>query len=233
MTPLPRVVTPHGALWRIGRVPQPWAWADWDYAGNQRWDDADFSFRTVYAADSRYTCFVEVFGCFRPDPSVVAELQKIRVNSADTAEFPSLPPGEVPQSWVNNRRVSSARVAGLYCDVTAADTIAALRPHFLALIVSLRVHDFDAAAIKSARPRELTQRTASYLYQRPAEGTQLFDGVRFASRFGDDLLVWAIFERSGDNPVSCRLTIVSNRAISRSDPDLRRAFLLHGLRWAP
>ena len=74
--------------------------------------------------------------------------------------------------------------------------------------------DFDAAALKSAEPRELTQRVAKFLYAHAGDdGRLLFDGVRFASRHGDELMMWAVFERPGDDPISRRL---SQQRLTRS-----------------
>lgn len=233
MTVGPVAATPRGPLWRLGRAPEPWAWTEWSYAGDQRWDDADGEFRTVYAADSAYGCFVETLAHFRPDSGVVAALRAIVVDPADASQYPSRPPGEVPLSWVDSRRLSSATVDGTFCDVTAAATIAALRPQFLPLAAQLGLSDFDAAAIKAARPRELTQRVASWLYRREAQPRMLWDGVAFASRHGDELRMWAIFERPGDRPFSRLVSIETENEIARSHPDLLAAFLLHGLTWEP
>lgn len=231
MSPQPTAASPKAPLWRVGRTPEPWAWADWAYAGDQRWDDSKHEFRTVYAAENAYGCFVETLAHFRPDPAVVDELSKIHVDAADAAAFPSAQPGEVPRNWVDTRLLSSATVDGLYCDVTTAQTVAAFRPHFLTLSRQLGLADFDAAAIKSAKPRTLTQNIASWLYRAEAEPDHLWDGVNFASRHGDDLRMWAIFERPGDQPFSQRLTILTEKEIPRSHPQLRAAFELHGLRW--
>lgn len=233
MTIEPVSVTPASPLWRLGRAPEPWAWIDWSYAGGQRWDDLTGEFRTVYAAESAFGCFVETLAHFRPDPVVVAGLGAIVVDPDDAARFPSSPPGEVPLNWVDSRRLSSASVDGVFCDVTAASTIAALRPHFLETVARLGLPDFDAAAIKAARPRELTQRLASWLYRNEAQPAQLWDGVAFASRHGDELRMWAIFERPQDRPCSRLLSIQSESEIARSNPELRAAFALHGLTWAP
>lgn len=54
-------------VWRVGRAPDPWAWIDHQWAGNARWDDPFVSFRTTYAADSLFGCFVELLAYARPD----------------------------------------------------------------------------------------------------------------------------------------------------------------------
>jgi len=81
-----------------------------------------------------------------------------------------------------------------------------------------------------SEPRDLTQLVASYVYACTEEDrSSSFDGVRFASRHGDELGLWAVFERPTDVPLSRKLTVTSESAISQTDPDLARALTLHGL----
>lgn len=114
------------------------------------------------------------------------------------------------------------------------ETIAALRPLFLSGSFKAGFPDFDAAALKSAFPRTLTQSVASYLYGLSAkDGNILIDGVCFASRHGDDLRLWAIFEHPGDNPSSKKIQRASApRLVDVAEPDLKCAMDLHGLVWA-
>lgn len=77
--------------------------------------------------------------------------------------------------------------------MTDSKSIAVLYAHFIGIAPSLSLADLDAAALKEARPRQLTQAIAAWIY----ETTEL-DGVTFASSHGDDLRLWAIFERPGD-----------------------------------
>ncbi len=221
-------------VWRVGRAPDPWAWIDRQYAGHQRWDDADGIFRTVYAGDSLYSCYVEVLAYSRPDvePDGSDLLSGITEDPEDAAEFPVQTAGSIPRDWIGGRMVTTARLAGPYADVRSADTIAALRPYFLRLALQLGYPDFDAAALKSADPRELTQRVASHLYAlTDNRGSTVADGVRFASRHGDDLSMWGIFERPGDEPASHHLTQTASHLVDVDDPELQRAMSLHRLTW--
>ncbi len=56
--------------------------------------------------------------------------------------------------------------------------------------------------------------------------------MAFSSRLGDDLTLWAIFERPGDPAVSPHLTEVTTRHLTPEDPDLLAAFTHQGLEWA-
>lgn len=230
----PVAASPRGPLWRVGRRPDPWAWVPWEYAGSNRWDDIHGVFRSIYAAESPYACYVELLAQFRPDPDLVFAMSAIVVDPADQDGHPTARAGEVPRAWIEDHLLTSALVAGVFCDVTTAPTIAALRPHFTGTAAALGLSDFDAAALKSARPRTLTQEVASHIYRlrRTSRGA-LFDGVRFGSRHGDELPLWAIFERPGDEPRSALVTVQTEAEIDPSGPELSRALALHGLSWNP
>jgi len=79
------------------------------------------------------------------------------------------------------RTAATARLTGTYAAITEAQSVAALRPIFLQQAQQLGLEDLDAAALKDARPRSLTQHVATYIYE-----TTKLDGVRFLSRHGDD-----------------------------------------------
>lgn len=93
--------------------------------------------------------------------------------------------------------------------------------------------DLDAAAIRDARPRTLTRGIASWLHEVTDVDDVPLDGIEFASRHGDDLTLWAIFERSRDGDVSAILAPrFDNAGLGTGDADLNRAMELLGLRWA-
>jgi hypothetical protein len=114
---------------------------------------------------------------FRRDARLGAELDEIVEDDEDQVLHPTIPPGEVPREWLEPR----AELSGHYCGVTASQTVAALYPNFIAIALSLGLADFDAAALKDARPRKLTQGVAACLYE-----TTAVDGVTFNSRHGGE-----------------------------------------------
>ena len=136
----------------------------------------------------------------------------------DAAVHPTARAGEISYSWLEPRSAASATLTGRFCAVTAAESIAALRPRFVALAHLLNLHDFDAAALKDGRPRALTQSVATHLHA----STEL-DGVTFASRHGDDLALWAIFERAEDPAISRTLDAIEHHPLSPEHPDVQEA----------
>ncbi len=53
----------------------------------------------------------------------------------------------------------------------------------------------------------------------------------FASRHGDDLQLWAIFERPGDLPITPNIQDVILEELQHDSPDIGNAFRLLGLQW--
>lgn len=94
--------------------------------------------------------------------------------------------------------------------------------------------DLDAALLKNSSVRALTRSVARWLYElRDTANDDLVDGVEFRSRFGDELRMWALFERQADQflTTSQHLHDTSLTTLSPELPEIRQAFELHGLRW--
>lgn len=218
--------------WRVGYRPAPWAWSGWEYAGadgrfHGRWDDRLGNFRTVYAGSTLLACLLEVLAGLRADPVLVDELAEIHEDGNDAVLHPTAPAGQVPYAWLEPRAAASATLNGSFCYVSDSRSIAALRPHFIGLATHLGLEDFDAAALKDGRPRELTQAVATHLHA----ATEVA-GVAFLSRLGDDLELWAIFERAGDPEVSPSLRDINDHVLTPENPDVIEAFRVLGLEWA-
>ncbi|TFD50264.1 RES domain-containing protein [Cryobacterium frigoriphilum] len=218
----------------MGFRPAPWAWSDWKYATdegrfNGRWDDIAGQFRTVYAGASLFGCLVELLAKYRRDPSLVDALEEIVEDPADEIEFPARAAAVVSYQWLEDRCASSATLHGTFCVVTAARTIAALWPRFQDTARQFGASDFDAAALKNSSPRDLTRTIANWLYQQTEPA---IDGIEFASRHGDDIPLWAIFERpSSDSDTSPLLTAITPLELSPETPELVAAFNILGLIW--
>ena len=227
-------MTDPGDVYRIGYVPDPFAWTPWQYATDGRfggrWDDPDGLYRTLYVGGSLLSCLLEVLAPFRPDLALVAELAGIADTDGQDELFPTVPAGRVPRSWVMPRRVGAAVLGGDFVDVRAPITLATLRTRFAAVAADLGLVDLDASAVKLAAPRTLTQAISSWCYRDVAPPVT---GVCFASRFGDDLAMWAIFEQPGEDTTgSTALTDHHVAELTADDADLLEAFRIHGLSWA-
>jgi len=220
---------------RVGYAPDPWAWTPWQYAHNGRfpgrWDDPNGLFRTLYVGDSRLSCYLEVLACFRSDPVVATALDDIVEDSDDAEDHPTATPGELSPDWLTPRRVGSARLSGWYAAPGARQSLPTLRSQFLRVAHDLGVPDVDAAAIRLAEPRELTQQMARWIYQQTGPEGQPMAGVRFASRHGDELILWALFERAHDTTTSRELSNTTTEPLNVDDPELLQALRAHRLAW--
>ncbi|RFA06881.1 hypothetical protein B7R21_17930 [Subtercola boreus] len=222
-------------VWHVGFRPDVWAWSDWRYATDNgrfdgRWDDQHGNFRTIYTADSLYACLLEVLAKYRPARSVEDQVAAIDDSDGHGALYPDYSAGNLDHSWLNDRLAGHATQDGVYCYVTHSTTVAALRRRFDPAHYGVPATDFDAALLKDSAPRALTRSIATWLYE--LSGTLAVDGVEFRSRHGDDLRMWAIFERPNDPEVSPRLTSATQAPLTPDTPELRDAMALHGLRWS-
>lgn len=231
------VVREHTAttVHRVGFAPTPWRWTDWIYAMDGRfdgrWDDPGGSWRTLYVGETRLACLLELLARFRPSTRVAEEIADIVVDGEE--EFPTIAAGTIPIAWCGPRRSGTAEMTGSFAVPGHHRSIAALRTQFRMRALGLGLEDLDTAAIRDARPRALTREISAWLYQVRAEGIAEFDGIEFASRHGDDLALWAIYERASDTDTSARLTPRFDDAdIDPEDLELARAMELLGLRWA-
>jgi hypothetical protein len=220
-----------GPAHRVGYAPDPWAWVPWEYVERStgRWDDPQEIYRVLYAGSSPEACFIEVLAQFRPDADLLADMAAIEPDPRDE-HYPTIPPGQVHRSWLDNRRLGSGTLAGTFADIPHRDTIAALRPHFLARAIHFGLPDFDAGAIRMREPRGLTREVSRFLYALDHRGRQL-DGIGYESRFGAGLQLWAVFERAEDSKLerSRLLTGPASEEIATDHPGLLAALELHGL----
>ena len=224
------VVSPEGALYRIARVPDPWAWPDWANVGTDgtfgnRWDDPQGLYRVVYASSSRLGAFVEILARFRPDPHIFDALKEIE----EERNTPSQPPGELDIAWLKGRCIGVAQFEGPFVDVGHSESLAYLREPLASRIVHYGLEDLDAASVRLSAPRRFTQEISRYVYDRSTrEGQRRFVGIAYRSRLGDEFQNWAFFESSSGT--SARQRESQNQKIDEDDPDLLRALELLGVR---
>ena len=227
----PASVAATGRVWRVAYPPDPWAWVPWEYAPfHGRFDDARGQFRVLYAGTDRLACYLEVTAQFRPDLTVLAELDAVLGDPQDDG-YPEPPHGLLPVEWLAARTLGSATISGTYVQIAAKESLAWLRPRMASRLVHFNVPDLDGAAIRSTVPRRLTQEISTLLYATQTAGGGHPDGVRFESRHGEGLTLYAIYERpsAGDTHRSRLLAATTNQALAVTDPELAEAARLHGL----
>jgi hypothetical protein len=90
--------------------------------------------------------------------------------------------------------MGTGRLQGIYCDVGHADSLAHLRHALAPRLLHYRLDDLDGGDIRSRSPRAFTQELSRYINAQTSDGRPTFAGIRYASRHGDELTNWAIFE---------------------------------------
>jgi RES domain len=185
-----------GPLFRVGRGPDPWEWPDWAFAGEDgtfgnRYDDPEAEYRVLYASSDDVAPFVETLARFRPDVTLLAELDQIAGEGDDP---PTLRGGIVPLDWLTTRSLGTALVGGQFCDVGNVATLTHLRSALASLLAEHELGDLDAGDIRSRAPRAFTQALGRHVYEAGEEQGGPFVGVRYRSRLADDLVNWAVFE---------------------------------------
>ncbi len=201
----------------MARYPDAWQLPDWSRAkdgtfGN-RFDDPESDYRVLYAASQEVSCYVETLARFRPDLTLLEELQEIEGDD----DF--LPVGEVPLSWCENRVIGTAAADGNYADIYAVEWIALLRRKLVSDCLRLGLRDLDASALQNSSPRTLTQLVSRIVYEIGLAG------VYYRSRYGHNLENWALFE-------PCRIHRTKSKRVTADDPALEEAMEILGLKFA-
>jgi hypothetical protein len=229
-----QAASPSETVWRVGFAPDPWSWRDWAQDGSPftgRWDSpSPGTYRSTYAASDAEGALLEVLAHFRPDPVLGRELSELIVADVDRDLHPSCDPGVVSAEWFTHRLLANAELSGKYCDVAHSDTIAGLRDAFIGQALEAGLADFDASALQNAEPRALTQAVGLWIWSLTRQdGSPLFDGIRFLSRFGANHEMWAVFERSWDAGRSAQISVIDAVPLSPHHEAVRRAMATHGL----
>jgi hypothetical protein len=178
---------PTEPAYRLGRRPNAWQPPEWflahsDGTFGNRFDDPQGYYCVLYASSQRLACFVETLARFRPDLSLLAELDVIEGEN----DFVTL--GTLPRNWLTVRTMGSAKIDGVFADIYGIVWVSQLRRTLAGEALRLGMKDIDLSSLERAEPRRLTQLASreSYLLS--------FAGIFYRSRYGQTLENWAIFE---------------------------------------
>ena len=217
---------PGGRVFRVGRAADPWAWPDWSRAGpdgtfGNRYDDPRGEYRVLYACSERVGALIEVLARFRTDPAVAAGLSEV---DGDEADAPVA--NTVPRKWLARRVIGQATLAGRFADVGHSRSLRYLARQLAALALHFGLDELDAAAIRLRVPRGFTQAISRCVYECATDGAAQFAGIRYLSRLGDELVNWAVFERTEQNAIGGQAAA----SLESDDRDVRSALEHLGLR---
>ena len=206
-----------GAIYRLGRKPDPWSVPDWASAGldgtfGNRFDDPEGMYRVLYASTQRLGCFLETLARFRVDLKLLTELAEI------VGEDDYFPLGEVPLEWVEKRMIGVATAGGEYADICSSEWISRLRVALAGHLERFGVDDLDASVLQMTAPRNLTQLVSRVVF---SDG---LTGIYYRSKYGHDVENWALFE-------PFQINAQDPEPIQLDDPDLQKALRLHSLKF--
>jgi hypothetical protein len=209
---------PTDPVYRLGRRPNAWQPPEWflahsDGTFGNRFDDPQGYYRVLYASSQRLACFVETLARFRPDLSLLAELDAIEGED----DFVAL--GTLPRDWLTVRIMGGAQIDGVFADIYGIAWVSQLRRTLAGEALRLGMKEIDLSSLERAEPRRLTQLASRKAY------LLSFAGIFYRSRYGQTLENWAIFE-----PFS--LQHATSKEFYEDDPDLLEALRLHGIRLA-
>lgn len=208
--------TPEGPIYRIARGTNPWEFPDWSRATvdpygartfGSRFDDPAGEYRVLYAGSQVLSCYVETLARFRPDYPLKLALAAIK-GEDDYQQI-----GYVSSEWFENRYVGKARAKGRYADLYTAEWVSQLRPHLQPECMNLGLPEFDLTVLMQAQKRIVTQMASNYINELGS-----FSGIYYASRYGNDLENWALFESKATFQPSPDV-----RPVSATDPMLLEA----------
>lgn len=216
--------TPTDPLYRIARGTRPWQFADWSKAGRDspsaattfgnRFDDPKGRYRVLYAASQPVSCYMETLARFRPDLELIRELRAIEGDN----DFQ--PIGIVPEDWHDNRVLGTARVEGNFADIYTYEWVSYLRDKLQPACISLGLPDFDLSILMQAQKRIITQLASEAVFDLGG-----YDGIYYASRHGQGLENWALFE------FKATIHPLSTQVVSAHDPAFKEALRCLGLEW--
>jgi len=167
----------------------------------------------LYASSQTLGCYLETLARFRLDLALYAELSEI------SGENDFIPQGHVPLSWAESRILGSAEHTGRYADLSGSQWIGLLRRELATDCVRLGLGELDASTLLRSTPRSLTQSASRLVFRRG------FDGIRYYSRYGQDIENWALFE-------PFNLSQRYGASIDLADPDFLSALAIHHLQIA-
>lgn len=213
---------------RVARAPDAFALPAWEHAGpdgtfGNRFDDPEGEYRVLYASLGRFGALCETLASLRPSLEVRSAVEALALGGEPVPQ----PEASLPTQWRDGRVAGAATLDARLANLGDSSTIAWLRDTLGTTVNRLGLADFDAATLRLSAPRYVTQLVGRALFeQADRDGSPMFAGLAYRSRYGDDITNVALFERpGGDLPLSD----FANAPIEADDPDLVRVAELFGL----
>ncbi len=203
MLSLRSVSPPVDPVYRITRLNvDPFDPAPWDYAGSNRFDDPEGTFRVVYCASERAAAFGETLARYRRSMTLLALMREIEDDeeSLEDALEGLLDPldeqrGVVPADWRFKRQIGKTVLSSSlrFAAIAEPESVAYLRSALAPVARSVGLVDFDLGTVFGSG-RDITQYCARHIYELYDDhGAPLFAGICYPSRINVHWTCWAVF----------------------------------------
>jgi RES domain len=204
--PLELVASP-GALYRVGRWPNPFSWrrplfrlseAPAPHDG-YRWDAPTSDFATLYFGTDPLACFVETLAYYRRHAAFNERLRAATDEDAPDAEYEfALGSGTVPESYFD-RVLGHAILATehKFIDVDHPRTHAQLSDDLPDLLATHGLREIDRGVMMT-QDRSITRTVAGYLHAYASTSSISIGGIRYESRIHTGLECWAVWAQHAE-----------------------------------
>jgi hypothetical protein len=196
----PAVVTaPGDGLWRVGRgddplkLPGRGATGLGDTRAGNRFDSFTGNYQVLYFGTDLRVCFGETLNRYRKDPRLA-----FIDDEWERREF--MKRGTVPADWRSRRtavRVAVPETARFF-NVENGDNVIRLARELGPTVSLLGHHEIDTGLLHGP-DRRVTRAISQWVWQQvDADGSCIFDGIRYRSRTNPAWECWAVFAESLD-----------------------------------
>lgn len=175
-------------VWRIGDFQSPCTIAPFHiYPWDNRFDDSERQYRTIYCADSLKTCLREILADFRLSTTALAEMESEISGSSETGSADVL--GAVKEEWLSKKTAVQAEIDlsdGALTDLEDFATRRTLEKRLASFLKEHSISHLDISELR-ARQRIVTQKLSRTLFD---DGSA---GIKFHSHL-DNEPCYALFE---------------------------------------
>jgi hypothetical protein len=173
-------------VWRLGFRGSPYEFVPRRHCSwNQRFDDVDREYRTLYCAEKKLTCLREVLADLRPNTAAIDDFNTVFSTPGDGLVVA----GVVSSAWRRSHVLAEGAVA---CegrdivDLEAPSELQSLERQHAGLLKKHKMPHLTISALRS-KNREVTQTISRGLFNNGAAG------IRFRSNL-DNGICYALFE---------------------------------------
>jgi hypothetical protein len=179
-----------GTAYRVGRSPDPWAWAPRELVGKGRWDDPERIYRVMYSSDQRRGAVLEKLSALARNDEVAEGVARI----GGPRPFPTTASGIIPRTSLTTMRLGSATLEGTFADLAIDGSVTCLREILRDKIDVETLSYIEPEALRETTKRSPTQMVSRFIYERSVDNVRAYAGIRSNSAADKIVRNWNLFE---------------------------------------